>query len=449
MKKIGKIFVLAALALPLSVSTVFANKINVSGLQPENYRFFDGFGFESFDYNQHTVPLEKIVNDEINFVIDDDFNKNNTSKYGIVGYSQGGLRVLAYATMLRNMASDPNLEESERKKALDNYNRLGAIITMSGIDKGLKALENNFATARSKLMEDGNIVLNGIHGICKASVFLEVTERAILDTLWISTPADIVDRIALVSSDVARSYIYAAWKGGAYEMIPELYDMVPGSDFIRRNVADTETVTYKRQTGTRKYVTWEKVGWCWWWWVEHTEPEYTTYTVYKDHPKFSSDLPVGYIVGTDNDTLKLCGEEAENNIRTAASVFSTFCEIAQIINHAKCYTTLGIGFLTGHYTAYQNCCTARDWARNIGGEMNDLMGSNENDGLVAKECQFYPKDFYNPATGAYEEVHRKVLRDLDGKGYCEVKKNHASINCDSVKEKYIYPMLDEAGIYRP
>lgn len=444
MKKIGKIFVLAAVALPLSVSTVFANVINVSGLKNENYRTFGGFDFESFDYNQHTVPLKDIVKGEVDFVINDDFKNGRTSKYGIVGHSQGGLRVLAYATMLRNMASDPNLEESERKKALDNYNRLGAIITISGVDKGLKALENNFATMRSKLMDDGNILLNGVHGLGRTCITLLAIEKTVMATFQISDASDVVDWLALFTGNLG-SYMYAGWRGCPYDMIPEVYDMVPGSDFIRTNVADTEAVTYKRQTGTRKYVTWEKVGWCWWWWVEHTEPVYTTYTVYKDRPKFPSDKPVGYIVGTDSNTLGMSENEA--SFRETFSVLSNIFEAGQIVNHAECYLTGGIGFLTGHYEAYQNCCAARDWVRNVDGELNDLKGSNENDGLVAKESQFYPKNFYNPATGMYEEVHSKVLLDVTGKGYCETNKNHKAIfPSDDTVSKFVIPMLKEASI---
>ncbi len=124
-------------------------------------------------------------------------------------------------------------------------------------------------------------------------------------------------------------------------------------------------------------------------------------------------------------------------------------ETAQIVNHAECYFTFGLGFLTGHYEAYQNCCAARDWFNNVDGELNDLKGSNENDGLVAKESQFYPKNFYNPATGMYEEVHSKVLSDKDGKGYYEVNLNHQAINrSDETYTKYVYPMLQNAGIYK-
>ena len=81
------------------------------------------------------------------------------------------------------------------------------------------------------------------------------------------------------------------------------------------------------------------------------------------------------------------------------------------------------------------------------GELNDLKGSNENDGLVAKESQFYPKNFYNPATGAYEEVHSKVLLDVTGKGYCETNKNHKAIfPSDDTVNEFVIPMLRAARV---
>jgi len=63
--------------------------------------------------------------------------------------------------------------------------------------------------------------------------------------------------------------------------------------------------------------------------------------------------------------------------------------------------------------------------------------SNENDGLVAKESQFYPTKFYNPATGATVAVHTNVLGS-DPKGYVEMNYNHKDIcpgdNTDVLEE---------------
>ncbi len=75
-----------------------------------------------------------------------------------------------------------------------------------------------------------------------------------------------------------------------------------------------------------------------------------------------------------------------------------------------------------------NCFNAAQWLSNVDGELNEIKGSSENDGLVAKESQFYPKTFYNPATNKIEEVHSKVLSD-NPNGYTEFEEyNHMNIN---------------------
>ncbi len=410
----------------------------VSELKTEGYRIFQGFNFEDLSSESHKESLEERINSEINYVIEDDIEKNYTGPYAIVGHSQGGLRVLAYASMLESRINDPNLSEEERVKAKGSFQRLSGVITMSGIDRGLKALENNFDTFRVKLLEDGNIWLDGINGLCRVSLILTAFENWALKALEISDANDIVYKVADWFPDFASSYILAGWDRQPYSEIPEVYDMVPGSDFIEKNVSKTTSVTYKRQTGTRTYRSWERKG-LFWWWVKHEEPVYTTYTVYKDNPEFSKTLPIGYVVGTDSNTLGLL-DDKEDEVRNICETVSKVMDVGQVANHVMCYATLGIGFLTGHYTAYKDCCSARDWLKNVDGELNELKGSEENDGLVAKESQFYPKQFYNPITQEYEEVHTKVL-GRNEKGYVEVCKNHKDIYCQETFDDVIIPMI--------
>ena len=416
----------------------------VSGLSDKNYREFSGFSFDVIPSSEHKESLKVRVNSEIDYVIQDDIEKGHTGRYAIVGHSQGGIRVLAYAAMLERRINDPYLTLQEREEARANYERLRAVITISGIDKGLKALENNFSTLKAKATEDGNIWLNGIHGVAKITIVTTLIEKHVMNKIGISSAGDIVDKIDYIYPGFADSYIKQGWNSASYPVIAEIYDMVPGSAFIRENVSDTTSVTYKKQTGTRKYTRWEKVSWCWWWWVTHEEPVYTTYTAYKDNPKFSGKLPVGYIVGTNSNTLSLAGDK-EQIIRSYCKTASNVFEAAQILNHVRTY--LAFGFLTGHYNAYRDCCTARDWFCNVDGELNELKGSAENDGLVAKENQFFPKQFYNPATGKYEEVHSNVLGKKP-KGYVEIYKNHRDINCEETFNDVVFPMLKEAGVIK-
>ena len=137
---------------------------HVSGFS-NGYRVFYGFDFGEPKISDHDLSIEGIVNEEINCVLNDDAENNNTSDYAIVGHSQGGLRVLSYATMLKERACDKSLGEDERKAAEDSYNRLKAVITVSGIDRGLKALDGGFAPFRAKVLNDGEILGNGLIGV--------------------------------------------------------------------------------------------------------------------------------------------------------------------------------------------------------------------------------------------------------------------------------------------
>ena len=76
--------------------------------------------------------------------------------------------------------------------------------------------------------------------------------------------------------------------------------------------------------------------------------------------------------------------------------------------------------------------------------MNEIKCSPENDGLVAKESQFYPKTFTDPNTKAVRNVHTNVL-GKDPKGYVGFPKyNHANIiEAEEVLQK-IDEMLFEA-----
>lgn len=451
MRKITAAILLQVFVLSLSVfpnennNSTDSNIVKVSDLT-NGYRLFGGYNFGDRSSKLHEQSMETRVNAEINYVLNED--KDEIGKYAIVGHSQGGLRVLAYATMLERRANDMNLPEEERALAKANFERLGAVITMSGIDKGLKAIENDFSTLKSKLYEDVDILSNGFLGIASAIPLIGLIPSTlrffnISLTDLIENPGKDFYNMIIKMNPAIEHYAVSGLFGAKYDQIAEIYDMIPGSEFIKKNVSETTTVTYKRQTGTRKYTTWEKVGWLWWWWVDHEEPVYTTYTAYKDNPKFSQDIPIGYIVGIESNTLSLLSEDEEKEARELIKSFRKNFEEAQIANHVECYATLCLGFLTGHYTAYRDCCKARDWCDNFDNEMNELKGSSENDGLVAKECQFYPRQFYNPVTGKYEEVHSNVL-GKDPRGYTEVKKNHADINCAEVKETIVMDMIKEA-----
>ena len=362
--------------------------------------------------------------------------KEQGNAYAAVGHSQGGERALAYAKMLK----ERNPEE---------YKKLKAVITVSGVDKGLKALDgcsvaNGFTPFKAKLMNDAGILTRGAIGFFGSSLLLSaITVTG--GTYWISTNTNTIYDAIEKAAPYLDSYITCGLQNGPYSQLAEIYDMMPKSNFIEKNVSETKTINYKLKTGTTTNLVWKyyKV-----WGVKiyyltvETNPVYTTYTAYQDVPKFDSNLPVGYIVGTNSDTLSMLDSSTEKSVRDGCGCVATCLRVAQGINIAKCVASLGL--LSYHATYAIYCDKAAGWLDDIDGELNELKGSSENDGLVAKESQFYPKQFYNPATGVTVPVHEKVLGEQKENGYYTCfNYNHADIcpesdaNNHSVKRRVI------------
>lgn len=379
--------------------------------------FFDGYAFKEWDSSSHSSSLENWVDVEISDIRKK--KKNSESKYAIVGYSEGGLRVLAYATRLY----EQNPSE---------YKNLKAVITVSGIDKGLKALDgcsetNKFTPLKSRIQEDINIIYNGIGGFVVGMPATSAILGIFGGMVLLENKDDVYGCIEELTP-VLNSYITSAWRGVDYTKLAELYDMMPKSQFIENNVSKTVSVTYKVKTGTKnvwktesKKVLGIKITCP----VLKKEDVYKAYTAYKDVPVFNPDLPVGYIVGVDSNTLGFLDDNTESSIRKGASFVSTAMYVAEGVNIAKCIASLGICSFYGTCANY--CDKAGKWFGNIDEEINELKGLNENDGLVAKESQYYPMRFYNPDTNEYEEVHSNVLGDTT-KGYVELDYNHMVID---------------------
>jgi hypothetical protein len=405
-----KKLILIIISLVICVFAANADSMTKVSNLNNGYRTFSGFSFDS--YKPSDIGLEQKVNAEIQKVIADDKTAERTSKYAIVGHSQGGVRALAYAKMLK----EQNPEE---------YKRLNAVITVSGIDKGLKALNGGFSPFLSRFNEDVGILKDGVVGVISAAPVLSSIAIG-AGAIALCKNADEI-KAKLIEFSPILNYVGCAVAGGTENELKELYDMMPKSSFINKNVAQTEEVKYKVQTGTEKvwYWTYKKVlGIKIYYFTYRNEPVYKTMTAYKDVPLFDSNLPVGYIVGADNNTIAMSGKE--NEIRKGVEWSKTAFRAAQAIHIAKCIGVVGL--LTGSVKFAADCDDAAKWLDDVDGQICDLLGSDDNDGLVAKESQYYPKTFYNPLTKKTENVHTKVLGDEEN-GYIEHKEyNHMNID---------------------
>ena len=93
------------------------------------YAFY-GFDFEG--YKASPLGLDAIVKNEHEFV-----KKKEAHDFAVVGHSQGGLRALAFATYLQNNDAA-------------GLNNLQAVVTVSGIDQGIKALDGGLPVANAR-----------------------------------------------------------------------------------------------------------------------------------------------------------------------------------------------------------------------------------------------------------------------------------------------------------
>lgn len=102
--------------------------------QTEGFVYFEGFDFNN--YNHLTYPsLQEMLDITYNKLVE--HYKSSNKPFVFVGHSQGGLRAIAMTTYLKQR--DPEL-----------YRNLRGVITVSGIDNGLKLLENRGENTRNK-----------------------------------------------------------------------------------------------------------------------------------------------------------------------------------------------------------------------------------------------------------------------------------------------------------
>lgn len=367
-------------------------------------------GFQFLNYQPSSDGLQDIINDEYGFIKE---NSNN-EKFAIVGHSQGGLRVLGFAGYLKD--NDPQM-----------FNRLNAVITVSGVDRGLKALEGGLPAVNVKIRRDIGILYDGCIGAIKiiprariildlGEVFEFLTEGNILNRIWNFVNDKILPNDGIMAwLKPCLKAVSPAVSDEILSGMGEIRDMIPQSNFIRQYVLESNAYTYKVQTGTERHLRWTRVtsrwGWRYWALRWHYTPVYSWYTAYNHISKLPNEMPVGYIVGLKNNTLDMLPDSA--NIRKKIKVFRIGMNIASKLHIIRSCCLWGL--ITGSPRYAHQCAAARDYCYNIDSNINKLLGSDEHDCLVAKESQFIPKT-----------IHPKSI-DIEGKSYVTFDYNHGEI----------------------
>lgn len=372
------------------------------------YAFY-GFDFEG--YKASPLGLDAIVKNEHEFV-----KKKEAHDFAVVGHSQGGLRALAFATYLQNNDAA-------------GLNNLQAVVTVSGIDQGIKALDGGLPVANAKIRRDAAILTDGVYGVVTNPVLTIGLIAAAPKIFNIETAEDMKNIAKKILNIITKFQpMFEAWVKPALQATTaaaeqailndycEIRDMIPQSDFIKQNVIESKPYSYQVQTGTTRHLRWEREtsrwGWKYWALRWQYSPVYSTYIGYKHTSKLPENIPIGYIVGTKNNVLSMAGSE-EQDIRDKLNKAGTAFAVAEGIHIVKCVGIFGLFTGSPRYAAA--CVKARDYCWNIDSRINDLLGSSEHDSLVAKESQYIPKS-----------VHGKVLGRTT-QGYTTFNYNHAEI----------------------
>ncbi len=383
-------------------------------LEKGGYWFINGFSFEH--YNPNTDPgLDTLVNNEVAKV--QKFSEQAEGHY-VVGHSQGGPSALAYATKYKEAGYD--------------MSRLKGVVTVSGIDRGLKALEGGFGPLKARVTNDVDILHQGLLAAAGIIPFVEYISLFGICLTDYSNQEILKEIINILPVEISY-YVRKAWYASSGDNLQQLYDMMPGSDFIKTNVVDSQQIRGRKQTGTKLEWYWKKVGL-----IKvpllRQVPVYGTYTAYIDKAEFPDEVPVAYIVGLDSNTLGMLGdEEAETRemIESCGEVFTLFSAINGIEAIAA-GVTLNAFNANLHAMYSLQCANAAAWCFNIDDEIKELLNANENDGLVAKESQYITRQHeYTNNEGKTEviNIHSKMLgkdQSIQYYGYSEY--NHMNID---------------------
>ena len=422
--------------------------------------YLGGFDFEGYKKNHPT--LDELTKAEAYAVVkgpDPDLEITWVSQaqepYSIVGYSQGGLRALAY------------ISEVKREYPPEELDKIDAVITISGIAQGIKMLDGGFVVFKRKATEKANIVGNGLTAVSVAFIDLDAVffggtlttlTASLLETLITTTtvtaasfPQGAVYLLSLIPS-IPGYYWAEAWLNPYSADLPQVDGMIPGSAYIRKNVVKNVEHEYKVQTASKIVVEWRytiKLGIKIWYLWAGKVPVYAYPIQVEAVPQFDTSVPVGFIVGTSHNSL----EQAENEegIRKGIKAAEITFGVAEGYHIAKCVGLIGL--FTGSPIYAVNAGNARLFMKTFDSQIYDMLGSKEGDGFVALQNQYIPATFTDRATGITRTNLPNVLGDTK-EGFVRVPRNHSNIvttvgaqekaNNSAIAFEYAGRMINEA-----
>ncbi len=348
------------------------------------YVYFEGFDFEG--YRSECDGIEPMLSKTLELL--EYYYGNNgiigkNQPFVFVGHSQGGLRALAMSTYLRQ--KNPQL-----------YKQLKGVITLSGIDKGLKLLEGNGNVFRTNLYNDVKILTNGFCGILKVCDLNIFANNLFLD-LYEITKTDINKKAWILATyilgdwwNVTKGFGYPIMYNAKWDEYAQVRDMVPQSDFIKKYVLEEKSIYKQHKSKTERYlgVDWRK---------GFFGIKYPVF-VWKNKPiiiktqevnmKVDKNLEMTFLAGTNSNTLSLAPENIKKTVRTLVNIAEIGFRTGEYLHYAKCCSLVGL--LTGSPVAAVDCHKAVSWCGSLNYQIGELIGEQTHDGLVALSSQQLP-----------------------------------------------------------
>lgn len=299
----------------------------------------------------------------------------------IVGHSQGGLTGLGYIkkekayAILQNRASN-----------------VSAFISVDSPVRGFAGLDSGYANMRNNLLDEIDV-----HTRAFDSTLTVIPATMFLGTVLSLVPTTTkLNFIMLFTGEMECKTLINTLinnKSGNTTKIREITDMGKSSDYVCANVGSMKVTSWvKYQSGTRYYwvVKYKKINkWLKIAYLEReSEPVYSYYPQLQYVFNYRNDIPIGHVVGTDNDPLRMA-KGAEDNLRIIKNCIGVGYGIAGALHSARAIATWPFGYSYYKHHA-DNCFKGVKAINNYESRWGNVIGGNNSDAFITEDSQVLP-----------------------------------------------------------
>lgn len=307
----------------------------------------------------------------------------------VAGHSQGGLNSLGYIKKEKTYAD-----------SLKRASRVKGFVAVDSPVRGFAGLDYGYATMRSRVLGALDTHTRAVSSMISVIPFVDVV-GTLFNILPVTARMNVILTVAewiggfegkaLVDNIVNQSSPTAA--------IAEITDMGRLSAYVGKYVGPTTITKVKYQSGTKTYlaIQWRTglFGIKYPVIVTVSEPVYSYYDRYDYTANFRNDIPIGAVVGTDNDMLSMVKDDPAtssneaSDARTLKTVLQVGYYAAGAIHTTSAVLTFPFG--TAYYANHaSNCFQGGDWLSNYISRWGDLIGGQTSDAFISVASQTLP-----------------------------------------------------------